>query len=337
MSSKTRLVVHAGQHRTGSTSLQRSLSQGKAILKDHGVAYPTDFAPESGEYITTSINHGEIFCAIRDKKITATQLRDWLRSESARCPTIIISFEEFYTLTDLSLFAELRNYYEIEVIIYLRRQDDWLNSWYNVNISWPFDGSLRNISPRAFLDRNINSDWLKYFDVLERWSSALGEDRVHVRVHEKSQVTDVVSDFLYVCGLSDVPVPRRIRVNESFPVDQLMLLRSLQMMRFSEAERLRIHVALLEQMPSRHTTNVYPAKVREMILARFTDQNAAVARKYLNRPDGVLFRDLSFPDDDGDMDGRRSVDENRLPSFIRRLLWRSRLAQLDPRRWWTGT
>jgi len=53
---------------------------------------------------------------------------------------------------------------------------------------------------------------------------------------------------------------------------------------------------------------------------RFATQNEKVARVYLDRLDGVLFRDTNFPDDVPNIDGSAPLDEGMLLALIGNLI-----------------
>jgi len=314
---KKQLIIHAGLHRTGTTAIQEALSGSRELLAAKGISYPLDFAPgEKGQQRMK--NHLNLAFALLRDEISPEQVLEWLSQAASGHWKVILSAEDFCRLKDLRFLEPLLDSFEIEVVFYLRRQDDWVNSWYNQNIRWPFDGTLARTTPLGFLDHIERFEWLRYFDVLERWERVLGREKLHVRVVEKGQVSDVVADLFEICGL---PPPAALhRTNESAPASQLELLRRLELIKHPNNARVVVLDALARLAVPSASTNVYPAAVRQLVYQRFATQNEKVARVYLDRLDGVLFRDTNFPNDVPNIDGSAPLDEGMLLSLIGNLI-----------------
>jgi hypothetical protein len=313
---KLRLIIHAGIHRTGTTAVQDALSDCRAQLASRGIAYPIDFTAANKP--SASVNHLSLAWALKRNQVAPDKVKSWiLDTTPPECGTVILSAEDFCTLEDVTFLNSLAEIANIEVVFYLRRQDEWINSWYNQHIRWPFDEVLSNTTPLQFLDHLHRFHWLRYFDVLERWGEAVGRENVRVRVLEPGQVSDVVGDFFELCG-AERPA-KEYRRNESSRAEHLELLRRLRLWRYPPSARLAIHNTL-DAMPGDRSTNVYPAAIRKMLAQRYGMQNLRVARNYLNRKDGVLFRDTTYPNDIPCIDGTRPLDEALLLRFIEKLL-----------------
>jgi len=314
---KKQLIIHAGLHRTGTTAIQEALSGSREMLAAKGISYPFDFAPgEKGPQRMK--NHLNLAFALLRNQINPEEVVEWLSQAASGNWKVILSAEDFCRLHDLRFLEALRESFDIEVVFYLRRQDDWVNSWYNQNIRWPFDSTLAKTTPLGFLDHIERFDWLRYFDVLERWERVLGREKLRVRVVEKGQVADVVADLFEICGL---PAPAELhRTNESAPATQLELLRRLELINHPNNARVVVLDALARLAVPKASTNVFPAAVRKLVYQRFATQNEKVARVYLDRLDGVLFRDDNFPDDVPNIDGSAPLDEGLLLALIGNLI-----------------
>jgi hypothetical protein len=319
---KKQLIIHAGIHRTGTTAVQGVLAANRDLLAARGVCYPFDFAAggHAQEVHLKSKQHLNLVFALERNQINPTQLIEWLGQVAAGNWKIILSAEDFCQLTDLSFIGALHEAFDVEALIYLRRQDDWINSWYNQNIRWPFDETLARTTPLEFLEYIDRFHWLRYFDLLERWERAVGRENLHVRVAERGQVSDVVTDVFEVC---DLPVPQDVhRDNESAPAWQLELLRRLKLI---DHRNNRARMALLDALATMQnqstSTNVYSAAVRRLIYEHFASENEKVARVYLDRPDGVLFRDTNFPDELPGPGGAAPMDEELLMSLVWKLVY----------------
>lgn len=88
---KRRIVFHIGTHKTGSTSVQNSLFEGRELLLDNGILYPEIAFGESPELH----KHVEIFLSLqkggREAQDTLEQVLDLFRRSDAH--TMILSEE----------------------------------------------------------------------------------------------------------------------------------------------------------------------------------------------------------------------------------------------------
>jgi hypothetical protein len=316
---KKPLIIHAGVHRTGTTAIQNALADNREALASNGISYPVDFAPvgRPTEGFLRSKNHLNLAWSLRRKDVQPDEIKEWLQSVTQGCWKVILSAEDFCVLEDLYFIEPLQELYDIEVVFYLRRQDEWINSWYNQHIRWPFDETLSATTPLQFLNHLDRFPWIRYHDMLERWGALLGREKVRVRVFEREQISDVVADMFELSGAS--PPTRDYRTNESAPASQLELLRRLRLFKLPTVARMAVLDAL-ERIGDEGGTNVYPAAIRRMLLQRYQVQNQRVARDYLGRADGILFRDTNYPDEIPNVDGAGQLDQAVLLEFIGNLI-----------------
>lgn len=270
-----RILIHAGIHRTGSTSLQGFLAANRAGLAAQGIAYP-------GE----GPNHQDFAWAVLRGDAGARQARALAEgAEAAGARLCVLSAEDFAQHRDLGWVRALAERWETSAALYLRRQDDWLNSWYNQHVKWPFDKVKSRLSPFAFLDRIEDFFWIDYDALLDRWAQALGAERLRPAVVEPGQVTDVTADFCALAGIDAEPLAPAPRVNDSLPPHVLEIARHLGLHEMPPGMRRRVNKALvagLAPMGGRART-VFPPEARLRVLERFEESNAAVARRWFAR------------------------------------------------------
>jgi hypothetical protein len=184
-----RLTLHIGIHRTGTTGLQRGLAANRDRLAAQGKCYP--FAGTNHQDIAWALHRGKL-----DGKGLGKQLEPY-----AGQGHIIMSGEDFCIHRELGWLAPLKAVYDVEAVVYLRRQDHWLMSWYNQHVKWPFSRRHAVMTPKEFLGCLDEFYWLDFEKMLALWEAALGREKVHVRVIEKGQVTDAIGDFLAITGI----------------------------------------------------------------------------------------------------------------------------------------
>jgi hypothetical protein len=310
---KKRLILHAGIHRTGTTSIQQALFYNADSLLSAGILYPK---PMDGG---NAINHQRLAWDISEDKVALPALRDWAASlAQTDARTVILSAEDFCRIKNLDFVKCFSDHFNVEVAIYLRRQDIWVNSWYNQHVKWPFDEQLARGTPQQFLGHLQEFHWLKYYDVLDRWSKAVGKERIHIGVLEKGQIEDPRADLCDFCGVNIVLENYAgSRANESLPAAQISILRNLEMARYSTRIR-NIVIAAAAKVPDAGDSNVYPRALRRMILDRYKGGNQMVAEQFLGRKDRILFRDNDFPDTSSDASLRPGADQ--LFCFARNLI-----------------
>lgn len=271
-----RLLIHAGIHRTGTTALQRVLADNRAVLREHGVLYPF-----------TGQNHQDIVWDLFHGKLTGPELRDrLLEAAGADISTIVLSGEDFCVHEDLGWMADLRETFDVEVALYLRRQDLWVASWYNQHVKWPFNREKSQASPREFLQTVWEYHWLDYQRLLERWHDAVGAEGLHVAVLDPTEPIDVVTDFGNILEFEATHLKGYDRrVNDGMPVAALEIARHLGMIDLGSTERYMIELALRRAFTERDETTemIFTPAERRDILDRFAESNAAVAKQYLNR------------------------------------------------------
>lgn len=268
------LVIHAGVHRTGTTSLQHFLAGHRRVLAAKGVAYS---GPEMQQQkLAWALKRG----AAGPDDVLA------LVGAAADMDRVLLSGEDFSIHQDLAWLAEVARQVDTRAIFYLRRQDHWLNSWYNQHVKWPFDRAKSTMSPADFLLEIEDFYWIDFAATLERWVAVLGRERVEVAVVEPGQVEDVTRDFVHRLGLDarGFEFDER-RINDSLPVEALELARGLDLAALGPGKRTRLLEALRRSVRNRSggAGTVFSPDERNAILERFAESNARTARMFFDR------------------------------------------------------
>ena len=269
-----KLLIHAGIHRTGTTSLQWFLAENRAALAGHGILYP-------GE----ARNHQPLCWALHRGDSAASAIRG-LAAELPDARMMILSAEDFCVHKKTDWLSELAGMFDTRAVFYLRRQDHWMMSWYNQHVKWPFSKRISRMDKSSFLGCIDEFHWLDYSALTGRWSKALGNGRVSAAVLEKGQVADVVEDFFNRLDISrdgfSFDVPRR---NDSMPVHVLEIARHLGLFDLPPKSRTRLIRALKagladKEQPAR---TVFSPDERHRILKRFESSNREAARSLFGR------------------------------------------------------
>lgn len=158
------LILHAGLHKTGSTSIQESLGIRKDVLEQEGYRYPAFRNPDG----VLEYNHSYMFqlaFSNAPSQLAIVKKRGWdptlaascyynqLRVAMEDCPNLILSGEGISRLNELELkkIKELFNTWKINVITYVRPAYSFFCSAQQERIK---NGTVSNIVP----DRLPNSE-----------------------------------------------------------------------------------------------------------------------------------------------------------------------------------
>ena len=194
-----KLFLHIGTHKTATTWLQHFLGMNAERLEDHGYYYPK----------TGRVNHAQhrLGQAIFQRAKPTASIDDvpiWMRFRrelaATRYRNIVVSSEEFEWVKDPRVIRDFLPDVELNVVCYLRRQDDYLESLYGQQI--------RDFRPRlsTTIEEHLTQrlPYLDYGDLIGRWSAAA--ERVHVRVFDRRHMVDgdIGRDFLTTIGLPDL-------------------------------------------------------------------------------------------------------------------------------------
>ena len=184
-----------------------------------------------------------------------------------------------------------------DIIVYLRRQDDFVESLYTLSIkkgrSLSFDEYLARFDTRAF-------DWAL---LLERYAAAFGRRSLKVRRYHRAflpSADSLLDDFGALIGCPELSAGRSHEPrNPGISRDALELARlANRHLEEDEQRQLRDILQRTNAKPAFQHFGFFAPGQRAEFLARYTTSNAAVAREYFADESGELFP----PDAEGDDD-----------------------------------
>lgn len=196
------VLVHIGANKTGSSAIQAFLKLNVEPLARHGVhVAPADLMP--GGPITGQ--HVPFFEHLREdmefgRKVVKERIALLLRQVPAG-GKLVISAENLSNLNGTQeLFADTAEHRPLEVLFYIRRQDELLLS------SWQQWGSKTSADFWAWIvtAAGFRGDWRT---ALERWEALVPRQRIAVRIYDRKalQGGNLISDFLHHLGVADHP------------------------------------------------------------------------------------------------------------------------------------
>ncbi|WP_394174904.1 hypothetical protein [Thalassotalea litorea] len=215
------LYIHAGSHKTGSTSIQRFLRINQDALREDGIAIPgLKGILKPTPDLTNYGLYPQAFHALA----------------RVRQPIAIISRENFSWVDDINKLMALRDVlykhaHKVKIIFYLRRQDSLAISQKQEGTKW-FDCSVAYGHEPTALPSKLSEVARRYLDFEQKvsmWAKVFAKDNIILRVFEPQHLVecDVVKDFCYVLGLQPDYYQFPEKANESLGrISQLFLHQS---------------------------------------------------------------------------------------------------------------
>ncbi len=306
--SKRCIYLHIGMPKTGSTSLQIFLQENREILKSKGYTYPVIplHYPAISDMRNGHFLVGEAFS--REGEADPERTAEWraeafrlLREELEKYPHLILSDEGIWNsikirekgaLALLRQFCE-QNQCEWKVIIYLRRQDSFLESYWKQKIRRR--GSTK--SWEELLRRPPSYLVLDYYTHLCEIAKIVGKENliVHRYGSEYFGGTDgtIFSDFLHAIGLvlTDEYKPLEKQANVSLNNNYAEIKRILNFLLSEEkGERERqekwMEMLVLECSASEKTayqSSLFSQEERQSFLEKYRESNDRTAQEFLGQ------------------------------------------------------
>lgn len=294
-----KLIIHAGTSKTGSTSIQLLCHNNREALANYGVLFPRTglkLSPDNRK--NRSSGHYEFIQAAQNNdSILLNKLNDEI-SEFDSIDTVLISCENFSFINDIpeklkSYFKSFENY---KIIIYLRRQDYYLESLYKEFVS----GGWRKLSVSIdkFFESHNTYIECDYYKLLTPWSEAFGKNNIIVRPFEKNQWVNqmLIADFFSCLNLSkflETDIIFDTHDNISKTNEEIVLINLLNNIElkgeyYREALHTFFEVFNNNQEYDKSNKFLSAPKQRIYIIHKYSESNLKVAREYLNK-DSLFF------------------------------------------------
>ncbi|MFA5940164.1 MAG: hypothetical protein WC809_12475 [Sinimarinibacterium sp.] len=306
---RKQLYLHIGRAKVGSTALQHFLWTNRQLLAQQGVLYPDSVMMQSASHKLALVFQHELPDAEPVRELSAAEVYGAMFDEAERLNLrrIVASSENLFLVKPAEPARCMRRGYDVRIVCYVRRQDEVLVSSYIQELKTGDSNAQRGIE--KFASDPLRLAWLDYEPVLDAWAAQFGRENIIVRVAEKEQLRGTIfEDFLDLVGVdtSGMTFPQT-RLNPSPARD---ILDFIQMINAAPAPGPRMKfqlrdplLALSERIGAQgrySPRSLVPAGLRRELMERFRKSNAAVARKYLGREDGILFRDDRIEESDAD-------------------------------------
>jgi hypothetical protein len=289
------LFLHIGMQKTGTTALQISMAADRPALVQAGILYPSG---SLGLGLADANAHHYLAHAMQERRYGHTPAADFrhvpqycrmiAQAAAAFSGDTVLSSEDFSRLPRTGI-ARLRPLLppETKIVIYLRRQDHWIDSLYGHALKF---GTAPDLP--AFIANQRRR--LNYERFLADWSAVFGAENIIVRAYEREARQNLWADFCQALGR---PAARTALVglrrdNTRLAAWQIALLDDVP-----DPETRRRLRRLIEQHNCAQDTSDrlhhLPVEMARDLIARHQTSNRVVAQRFLHRD--VLFTDQSTP------------------------------------------
>lgn len=318
-----RLILHIGQHKTGSKALQSALHANAEQLRSHGYVYP--IATGGRRLRPYEMNHHPLFQLLcraisedsgmqRARSELTQVLKGYLKAGKQEAGVVILSCEDLFDMhtahenkfslqrveAGCQLLAESLASLacQVSLIVYLRRQDHLLAAHYAQFIK----GSDHHLSFPDY--HRMAAARLDHDAILAHWESAFGSAAVRVFAYEPWLMpAGIVGDFFSrVLGIEAAhqmtPYPTDLEAfNITPPRQYIELIRLLNQRRARGQEVLPRERVLDVAFAHRHADRQEPLGIaawwsprqRAELLQHHQDGNARIADRHGLAP--ALFRE----------------------------------------------
>lgn len=302
------LYLHAGFHKTGTTAIQHCAAANRGRLHSQGVLYP-EYSPM---FARTTEGHHLFAHALADKSrhLTAGQARelavkwhDQARREGSRvflsaepvCRHFISGKPSGWResrLRYLQRLADALKGFEVEPVLVLRRQDDFVRSLYQERVA---RGSI-STGFQSFC--NVRESKARFLEILVLFREVFGT--VRVLLYEDLVQTGLLSSFFSELNIGDLQFSDRQVVRGSLSVGETLIKARLN----PYVERKRQNNALIRWLRSWRVRwalrGVFQGDEsfwrdgiqRQQFLAGFSEENDRIGAEFLDGRQ-QLFPELS--------------------------------------------
>ena len=329
----TTLYLHIGLPKTGTSSIQWLVSHNYEKLLDQGLLYPLSGRMKDGKNCHYKLSnrltwqHYKLAAPLRwikgpeslsDKVLNSylekiKVLEDEIAKKSPN--KILISDDNFTWLSPESIKwlhdIFLKNY-KVKILIYLRRQDDFIISFYTQQ-------TKRRKTIKDICEYIEDFKYLlNYYNLVKPWTETFGKENIIIKPFEKEQFLnnnlrdDFFASINFLAENYDFLSEKEINVRPNIKTIKIMAFlnkinskypyvfkRKTVDLYFSKVFNRLLDgnskiTKLIFKIPDwLISEELMSFQQRIELMKEFEESNQKVAREYLNRPDGKLF--YSFP------------------------------------------
>jgi len=291
------IYLHIGIPKTGTTAVQYFLKKNNQALLKQGVLIPKSVLTPNNEILT-------LYATKKTTNKLISRSKTWTKESVSNFPQklnkeiakhynkinkIILTNEGLsVSVTKKNEFEALKEIinikdFQIKIILYLRRQDEYILSAYSTNVR-------RGRTSEFDISNPINV--LNYDKFLSNWESEFGFENIIVKVYDKLEFPNqnILYDFADTIGLNIKKLQFINKpINKSLDIEKLEFLRLFNkhcpfyIENGTKPNKNRFNIIqILESISTSKKLNCSLSE-RKNILKQYAKSNEIVAKKYLNK------------------------------------------------------
>lgn len=304
----SRLHIHFGIHRTGTTSIHHNLLSNLDELEKQGIIYPE---------LGVGHRHVKVAWGVLSGKLKPKELINKIHAERKESEGVtVLSSEDFCQLRDAQWLEILSKEFDLSASIYLKRQDLWLESWYNQHIKWPWSKKFSSSSPDFFLENSDDFYWINYDWLVPRVCEFVDREKLHVGVMEKASVSNTTRDLFSLLGVDESSITYKKPKNESLTKGQLDVARRIDLFSLKPRFRQKIlsSIKKLNIEEDDGSKVIFTPSQRKKVLQNFHKGNSKIAESLMRKKnlfdENVEFSDpVSVPE--------KKIYQNYIPELLK--------------------
>lgn len=305
----TRLILHIGTHKTGTTALQSAFANSADVLAAHDISYPIaklrrpNVLRERNAFFLDRKAKISLEPSSKDERDDAfyNNGKATLKAACRKHGTVLLSderlwYEGAYREGYWEKVRELLEPYEfsnIQIVLYLRRQDTFVSSLWNQYVK----GTRREART---LEKYANTKKIRaildYDAGVTHLEQVFGKENLLIRIFDRKQFPggDVVRDFCECVGFDFVDELSRPQVKENLSLTNRVAYIKNLINRGNFAKE----TDNIFYLPSQTASKLEEGKDKRSFLSyeqtmalldRYKEGNARIAQRYFGREDGELF------------------------------------------------
>lgn len=298
------LYLHIGTPKTATSSIQKFLDENKETLEKHGYCFPKSVyryrkvnIRRNGHFLVNKIVKEDGKRDKEQEKICSEKGFDQIADCFHKFDNVIISDEAIWHSSSYfrkNTFSKLKrnadeNGYQIKVIVYLRRQDQFLLSRWNQSVKQNFSYAAKLTCDEYVLkvqkkERKI----FEYASKLDEIADYIGKENIIVRRFQPDSWKDrsIIHDFMYEIGLDvtdefiELEKEANLRLNNNTTEIKRIIN---QNQRFTDNEISYLGKLLREiseNNPEKKPTSMLSKEETQKILSEYEQENLRVAEEY---------------------------------------------------------
>lgn len=307
------LYIHIGTSKTGTTTIQTYCGINREQLKSKGVLFP--IMPYHYDRITKNRNGHFLYANIyengvrnkeKEKQVLKQEL-DYIVDCFKDYDNILLSEESIWWATATrrkGLWKYLQehsqqNNYQVKIIVYLRRQDQFMMSRYNQIIKTDTGGGTQRFY-EYFKDMNGKYKCvMNYRQRLDYMAKFFPKENIVVKRFDRSYFYngDLNADFLHILGVeiddTFAELPKDENLGISVQSGELKrVLNRLGTMTFAENQKLLQMLNECEVLLPKREVSIMTTEHIEKFMKKFIDDNESIAVDYIG--DGKPMFDYDY-------------------------------------------